>query len=359
MAEGSDRILERCSEACTRAGIAALLLTAVAFSLQAPVRNIARLDVYGKYVTARIKLKFAVEDVAQHPVWRKLLKTVGEEMRHWPLNRIEQRAEQLQQEMAQDEARGITIQAVGIDPHETTEPVKEATPETPSPPRIASITVVLSLNWFGPGSDIGKALTALDDTEPQGQAAEYSNDVRFRIVRWQRLRNHIFRVTRDTDGLDVRRKYLISSFKQGMGLLSWTELEQLANTEMDEASFFDREAGNFRAAVPWLPERINAYSAAELVSVSMCFVVFYFWLYVRHARAKAAKLVDGTLFAAISQDRWSRYLFTLVALAPASALLALVRATDGGWGILGCAVVVVIGTLGVLHECWELGEHKT
>ena len=139
----------------------------------------------------------------------------------------------------------------------------------------------------------------------------------------------------------------------GVSILSLADLEKFANSELEEAAFFDKEWKAFGVALPWMPERIWIADAAPLVAVSLCILIFYFWLFARHARFTGAAASCGTLFGALNVDIWSRILFTLVALFPGVALVLLFRADTSSKLIFGCAVFVLLLSIDAVRHCLQ------
>jgi hypothetical protein len=67
----------RCSEACTRAGTFALLLSAIAISLLSPLDSGNNRTALQSYISLRLALKEEVEQMSANPCWQKLSEDFG------------------------------------------------------------------------------------------------------------------------------------------------------------------------------------------------------------------------------------------------------------------------------------------
>ena len=64
---------DRCSEACTRAGTFALLLSAVAIALLGPIVAANVRSALLDYISNRLALKEAVDQIQTNPCWQALI----------------------------------------------------------------------------------------------------------------------------------------------------------------------------------------------------------------------------------------------------------------------------------------------
>jgi hypothetical protein len=62
----------RCSTTCTRAGLTALLFSAIAISLLQPIEKKKSIDALGDYISLRSILQTAISDLDQDPCWQAL-----------------------------------------------------------------------------------------------------------------------------------------------------------------------------------------------------------------------------------------------------------------------------------------------
>jgi hypothetical protein len=66
---GSSEIETRCSAACTRSGVAALLIAVFAVSLVGLLKQEKINQAVSKYYSLRLQLKTAIETLDQDPCW--------------------------------------------------------------------------------------------------------------------------------------------------------------------------------------------------------------------------------------------------------------------------------------------------
>jgi len=336
---------KRCSDACTRAGIAALVLAAVAFALVAPLRGLNRLDALAEYATHRMQLKVAVDDFFSTPIWAALEKADnGGNPKYWRIEKVAAECDKIYNAM-QPPDLPPTIKLPFAPPVELDAPKN-------SPPSnvVTAIFVVPGLSgWFG---DAIKAVKTLDDGRLGSKAADYSNAIRVSIIRWQTILDRCRSYETTESGQQIRRKSYAYPLSDPARMLTLRDLELLANSEPVDPSFFDKESSSYQIAVPWIPEKVGVWEATVLTGVSLCVVIIYFWLFARHAALSASFPKSGTLFGAINQDRIGKLVFTGIAMAPSIALLSQYAADDDKpWAILATLIVVLAFSVDIIQRC--------
>lgn len=79
----------RCSTACTRAGLLALVMSLLALLLIQPLRKEWDIRALGRYVSLRLDLSESLKELDQDPCWKAL--TMGQDGKNanrWPLSKL-------------------------------------------------------------------------------------------------------------------------------------------------------------------------------------------------------------------------------------------------------------------------------
>ena len=87
----SNSLDSRCSIACTRAGLAALLLAAICLSFLVAQEEIIKFNRLGKYLSLRLNLVDNLEALQEDPCWLDLQIKEGKQVeRGWNLEKLRQ-----------------------------------------------------------------------------------------------------------------------------------------------------------------------------------------------------------------------------------------------------------------------------
>lgn len=199
-------ILDRCSTACTRAGLAALILAAISISLLGPLEDLRKFNHLGTYLNLRYTLVEALKSLEEDPCWLDLQGRKGEvSAREWTLEELGKvicspppgRSEDKSTDQSQSKTSGRVFFASENKVAEKTtgdteSPLKSPDSPTrkgPSAPTLFSpsgLKIVWGLVAL-PG--IENSAAQLCDFKLLNDAMQYSARYAFSIQRWQRHRD--------------------------------------------------------------------------------------------------------------------------------------------------------------------------
>lgn len=77
----------RCSNACTRAGLTALLFSALAISMLQPLTKQKTFEALGKYIGSRLALQYALDELDADPCWQSLNRSESGASK-WTISRL-------------------------------------------------------------------------------------------------------------------------------------------------------------------------------------------------------------------------------------------------------------------------------
>ncbi|HEY1266713.1 MAG TPA: hypothetical protein VGH16_05615 [Candidatus Binatia bacterium] len=300
----------RCSNACTKAGAAALLLSAVALGMLQPLTKSQQLDAVTKYYSGRLALHDAINRLDKDPNWLLLLKDekLGRQAaKEWTLDTIlkykvhpEGRPGLITKSKEEFLGEGVSMLASGM---------------TLQAPR-----------------DIEFELTLLGDGSLLSHARGFSNQINRSIYRWTYLRTMIVLFSKGkrqteivTHFPDEKTAYVPSVTRDDLLALTIPEIIELASYEPVEETKLDALVrDDATLTLPSVGIPFNIIPAASLVEMALLLTSIYFWLYLREAKTSDNFPPSGTLFGVFSRSAPSRLVFRLLLLAPpvAAALLA-------------------------------------
>jgi hypothetical protein len=333
----------RCSNACTRAGIAALLLSVVAIAMLQPLDKRKQLDSVVKYVLLRAVLQEDLNKLDTDQVWKFLKSTeLGEQAtKEWTLAKL------LEYKIKDDGSSSFQY----LQPSEqNARPVPNPPPQSlkkssaPSkdlvPPAapILSAPVIFIDRSIQPLHSIANALEELGNGEMLTRARQYSHQYDRSIYRWAILRYRIIMESKSkTEHIlwaepeekshsertipyvpNVPREDLLKH----LTFLKTAELITHEPPDQSEADALLRDQANL--TLPSVGVLVPLAPAATFVEISLVLLAVYFALYYREAKVSASFPAPATLFGVFSRTRLSRGVFSVLLLVPpvAAALLA-------------------------------------
>lgn len=346
----------RCSNACTRAGLAALLLSAIAIALLQPIEKTKQLNAVLTYYGNRISMADALNMLKEDKVWNFLLERSNETK----ITKEGTLGQLLEYEVLYDgKSLRLKSEKPKVEPQRTE---SKKSPSAVSPlaaPSIASptnltVTVdrkILVLHH------LVTALTELGKGDTLSLARQYSNQHNRSIFWWARLRNSLIQNTaREGKALphfepasrfdvpDVPREVLLK--------LNIPQIAELANYQPVRENELDpllKEQSSMTVPTVGIP--LTTVRAASLVEMALVLMALYFWLYYREAKASDSFPAPATLFAVFGRTRLSRVIFELLIFVPptAAGLLASKSLWFTPWNFVPAALVVLIGSMIMLE----------
>jgi hypothetical protein len=336
-----------CSASCTKAGIAALLLSVVALSLLPALGQLKGLRALSTHVLGRLMLKSAVADLDADPCWQVVRSEPDAERGTLVL---------LKKRVCDDDGKSLRVVVI---PSPTASPPAQPSPRTmplglsksdrirsgsrrPPPPR--DLLILISIE---PLADIEKALVALGEVDTLSRARSvFQYRFGWSIYRWEKraiqlsnrsVKENKLPTSPNTKNHDLH-KYL-----------TLADIRFLADFEFPDASAVEQVfTEHTRLTLPSALIPIGLSTATTLLEFSLLLCVIYFWLFQREARLSPNYPEWGTLLAVFDRTTASRVLFLLFASVPAwcSALVA-ARSTElaGAWNIILAVLVVIVTAL--------------
>lgn len=347
----------RCSNACTRSGLAALLLSAVAFALLQPLQKTEQLQEAAHYVAKRVIMTDMLALLETDPVWEFLKSSPlgSEASEKWTLA-------QLLGFKVEDEGGSLRIhRSTQAADYPRKQELKKTDPDQakvrPAPPSaptgLGARTYII--RRIEPLHDIASQLLALSDGKRLSIARRYSNKTNRSIYRWtmQRYEIIVYSVLKmrpyptPSQGSkdpfyvpDVSSKEIEAlTFPQIVKLI---EYEPVKDSELDPLL---REQQ--RIVLPPIGLPLSASHSATLVELALALIAMYFWLYYREARISDNFPAPATLFSIFARSKLTQLIFNLLlALPPISAGLLAQKSwwiTPGN--VIPAALVVLIGMM--------------
>lgn len=293
----------RCSTACTRAIVWALLFSAIAAAMWQPLEKAKSVNAFLKYTSLRVELTRLVEDLETDDCWRgKLLPTVGKD------KVLALKVSELGKYKCGDEfawsyetswlsrKRDRPVDLKILDSH-LEEPKKMV--------------------------DLLTELIQGDILKTSG-AASYA--AKGPIGRWATL---LSKKLETANNLPPRMKEILVS-TQSLENLTWGDILELSKSELP--SFPEAETMKIQLSIglPSIPS-IDLGVGSGVVELGLLFAMLYFLLYECEAFRFKIFPSSGTLFAVFFSRRSTRVLFTMLISIPplAAALLALKSLSPG------------------------------
>lgn len=370
----------RCSNACTRAGLAALLLSAVAVALLQPLEKTQQLNEVLGYYGNRLAMADALNQLEKDPVWKFLKSSsVGAQAaKTWTLG-------QLLEYKVLDDGKSLRLKtdlpALQLP---KTESKKSLSPPTSPPaapgmaPTISPPTApVMSPTNLSVSLDrtidhlhyIATALTDLADGSKLSLARQYSNRHNREIFRWTRLRSTLIAQNAAKGNVPINipgpagNRFYVPEIQREMLLkyLTMPQIIELINYEPVREYDLDpllKEQSSL--TVPSVGIPLTAIRAASLLEMALVLMTLYFWLYYREAKTSEHFPAPATLFAVFARTSLSRFIFNLLLLVPPAA--AGLLANKSFWitpGNVVPAALVVLIALMIALEGTPTPKHGT
>ena len=306
----------RCSTACTRAGVASLLLVVVMFSLLGIQHRITRFNHLGNYLDLRLKLEIDLEELKFDPCWQKLCETEPKDKieNDWDLNRLLKYECQFKNPVSSDI------------PHEKRDnriPESDSGPRPPPPPTGLTLMATVTIDAIKRISD---TMNKLCDDDQLALAGQYSFRYSASIWKWQRLRDSVLtQVSGQTIyfGLwsrpDEAEPVPVENPRGwAVGKLTIKDIKLLAEYEMPEPDNIESVKKELETIfLPNIGRPLTFGPALLIVEAALSLLMFYFLLFQREAERSSSFPATGTLFGIFLKNRFSHSVFlALIALPP-------------------------------------------
>lgn len=383
----SKQLEERCSEACTRAGLAALLLSLVVIPVIGGLSTISAIADFSKYIVLRENLSDALDDIKADNCWAELVAR----------QEIEDQAdiviEDLRKFTCFHGANGITIYNGDSSPREKT-PILVPRQRNNDAPNLLSIYSNLSIEdassltdlnslstshsavkteeassppdapvlvSIGGGisglDDLVDILVALDDTKMLNAARSVDYQFDRSIYRWQRIRDRIYSEARYDKKIEydpITRSFDKRASAEVLTLSDVADLAKSQYPDVHEAIALIKNASYMN--VPNITNKVRLGYAASILIFTIGVCVAYFWVFLKEATTSKTFPAAGTLFGAFRRNLLTKFFYCVLALFPVVAVSVVTYVSfnsDRIWGITINAMgflVVVFFTVMILKD---------
>ena len=323
----------RCSAACTRAGLTAILFAAIAIAVLQPLENATARKALRQYVYLRIQLTNALDQLAANPCWMSLSrgKSADQVLKTWDLSTLMGYECQINDSIEESEIKDK--------PKQTTlawEPMFKWNPPTVRNGKIGppqNLRVVYPLLEIQEVADI---LTKLGDGAFLTHARLYSDHFNFSIYKWEIFR-HSLLMQKQSKGvvIVIPSKEVIRqdpSFPRNE-LLRHLTLENVRTLAKYELPILSDAGSSLREkelitlpsiGIPILPE-----SAAIFIELGLLVSLIYFWLYLLEAKRSENFPAPSTIFGVFSNTFITQNIYYIFCTIPAiSAILLGIHTFD-------------------------------
>lgn len=329
----------RYSEACTRSGVAALVVAALAFSFTQRLAKVEALEAFGSYVLARELLDASIEGLTTSDFWSTTASALKRDPSESERITIGELAT-IECVMSSDKGR-YARKRVALNPtHQrrwdwnpiatalaqaSPTPRDKSAPQTPSnvgviPAAPSAPRLDLAVTEPCPGlEDLSNALARLWDEPKIELARTYSNDTNIELYRWQLKRNHVAGRISITDGTGDRFSRL--------DIVSLRQLNQTPRTTVQQFSMLVRE--RMIVTGPYSPDSQSVNVAAILSELAILVLATYFFLHYRAAQRAGVLSAAGSLFDTLWAHWLGRVFYLAMLLVPAMAALHLALNMSG------------------------------
>jgi hypothetical protein len=345
------------SDACTRSGAFALLLSLALLSVIPYWWDRQDNVALGRYVALRLTLKTDVDLLDGDVFWQKY-KSSNDAAESAPISSLVK----IQVEETPPEANTLVLPRKTIATNRKISPPTAATGAPAAPIGLRAIVTT----QIGELQQIADTISQLDDSDLLTRSRSTSVFYNLGIYRWALKRNSL--VNRDLyaracqpKGIQgsqkgQQREYYVPALGRELLLdcLTLHDIRELADFELpiipDTTKFGVRGEREVDVSPGALPR--DLYLASLFAQVVMICVIVYFNAFVREAVSSRNFPAQGTLFGAFSRSRWTLGAFAVSLSVPFVASTA-VAALSRRWVLTVCAVLigcVVASTITVLQR---------
>ncbi len=347
----------RCSNACTRAGLAALVFSAIALLMLQPLQKTRELDALVRYGSSRLALKNAVDRLEEDSAWKYL-----KHSKPWQKASKDWTLEQFLAYTGPLEPSGFRRPEPkdSVTPSRT-QPVPQSSHVLKAPAPVIELHLERSIM---PIWAMAQALQELGDGDVLTLARTYSGEANQSIDAWADLRDRLINENRYIGPIikisETKPPHFVPSYTRE-DLVKYLTLPQAIElATYQPPSILDLERlvkEQTNVILPSVGVSTRLWLATTFILIGILLPQFYFWLYYREARLSAQFPAPTTLFGVFARTKLTQWIFTcLVAVPPIAAGLL---AYWSYWLSLGNAFIAALVTaLGVTIREGERGTRK-
>lgn len=329
----TDLALIRCSNACTRAGLSALLDVAVTVGMIQPLIREKALDAYVQYANLRLELRDRVETLIHSTCWQGFLKQEGEQRAYGIQLKL---VDELQ--CAKRQTRpSLSRLLKGISGASETTGDFIVTPTQPkippkTPPSAPTGFEIHRIEWTL-GEEINSALVDLMGAHIMAGGGQHSSRAERSVNRWKRLIRQRFedngwKPKKSEQGrLNGKTEAYVWEIRENAPLdyLKVRDVLELAEAELPDLSEADLLQAQSRVTFQQIPIPLDLGTGTILVEFALFLAMGYFLLYQKEAEHSKVSTTDATIFAVFQRSKTRQISFFLLCFLPPVASFLLVK----------------------------------
>lgn len=317
-------VIQRCSNACTRSGMAALLLSSLLLALMNPIIKAVEYEALLSYSYHRHNVRISLEKLVKTPCWAELINEYGEKKlnNEWKLKDIK--------ELTCFINISATNPANTSSKESSSEERKQNTKnETKTAPLAPTGLAILGGDYTVPLPYISNIINSLKQaSEPNNirLARRYSNEYDYDIYEWETYKYNIlkdlpvtpkerFRIGPGDSRVNIERIH-----EQYIDSLTLSQAKEISSIYMPDYKQLDENLNKFKIKLPTIPVSVSSTAAALFIQSGILLSVIYFWVFVREAKETKIFLYKATLFGVFSRTFQSKVFFSLLISMPCISL---------------------------------------
>lgn len=350
----------RCSSACTRAGITALVLAALAISILQPLSKTRFLDAARQYILLRADMEYALYELDRDECWNAyksdnpniekhtlrylmdvncgLVDGVFKGFRKPQINPDEKKNDSAPNPLTMyivdtieplDNLNNIILKLF----NRTTSPLTNTMHVSP----YFHETIYKWQNeWI---YLITQKLKSISTAEYKHFARDESPNDK---VDSSTIKVYRYNIIESVPGrMNFSKILLLASPNQYADLLTLEDIRQLSKKDTSTSILLNEDTG---VDIYTFNTRINPELAGILIGLGLCITLFYFWIFQREAQSSPLFPFPGTLFSVFSKGTVPRVAFFLLIVIPAVSvtLTAWYQVPKYATGAIFAIVTVII-----------------
>lgn len=334
----------RCSSACSRAAVTALLLSAIAISIIQPINEMKALTALSKYISLRDMLKIEIEELQTDPCFISLNNNIGKEkIKKFSLSKLldyKCSSSDLSGKIDGNSKLGSEKKEAAFAPKTSSTVVSKKAPQAPS-----SLSLIYQIPKV---VEISEIIYELGNHEviklARSTSYKFNRDIyQWEVLRYRMLNNNMRLIPADNQkSIELQTEDRTRFNKEALLIkyLNLNDVIQLAEYKLPDSNDLQvllRDRVSFK--LPSLDQPIGLTFAIILIEIGLALSVFYFWMYQREAQRSDSYPAIGTLFCVLSRSILTRLLFLLLTIVPpiASILLAIYS-----WSVSYFSIIIAI-----------------
>jgi hypothetical protein len=314
------------SQACTRSGAFALVLSAVLFVLVASWVHRTSETALAQYITYRFNLQMTIERLDDNPVWQKFTKSNGTIV-STPLAQLPSHIASVPDTAEKKPSKRVVRKSQ----------IAVKASRRPSAPTELPATITIDIPEIPALVD---SIQALNNSYLLTESRNYSNYFEISIAHWvQKRKDLIYRnalVSHCTTKMievphenQVPVKFVPAIDSDVLlTCLNLSDVRELVEFERPEITNPDQIGAHVGKDIDILPSTLpgtmprDPYSASLISNVFLFFVLMYFAAFAQEAILSERFPVRGTIFGAFSRSRWTLLVMLVALCTPFIASLA-------------------------------------